>query len=83
LVKFDFRTDEGIFLGYSFDSNAYKCYNLRLDKIVMSANVKLDDERSHRSNLNSKETKCGREYDYLEERQHEEKQEEEKIGEKQ
>jgi hypothetical protein len=77
LGKFDSRTDEGIFLGYSSNSKAYICYNLRLDKIVMSANVKVDDERSHRSNQNSKETKCRREDEYLEEGQHEEEQEEE------
>ena len=43
LGKFDFRSDEGIFLGYSPNKNAYRCYNLRLHKIVESANVKIDD----------------------------------------
>ena len=47
----------------------------------MSENVKVDDEMSHRSNQNSKETKCSREDEYLEEGQHEEKQEEEQIEE--
>lgn len=27
LGKFDFRVDEGIFLGYSTQCKAYKCYN--------------------------------------------------------
>ena len=29
LGKFDSRTDEGIFLGYSSTKKAYTCYNLR------------------------------------------------------
>ena len=41
--KFDSRVDEGILLGYSSKSKAYKCYNLRLNKIVESLNVKVDD----------------------------------------
>jgi hypothetical protein len=43
LGKFDSRSDEGIFLGYSPNKKAYKFYNLRLHKIVKSANVKIDD----------------------------------------
>jgi len=34
LSKFDDRADEGIFLGYSIKSKAYKCYNKRLRKIL-------------------------------------------------
>ena len=34
LGKFDSRTDEGIFLGYSSTKNSYRCYNKRLHKIV-------------------------------------------------
>jgi hypothetical protein len=43
LGKFDPRSDEGIFLGYSSNKKAYRCYNLILLKIVESANVKIDD----------------------------------------
>jgi hypothetical protein len=43
LGNFDPRSDEGIFLGYSLNKNTYKCYNVRLLKIVESANVKIDD----------------------------------------
>ena len=43
LGKFDARSDEGIFLGYASTKKAYKCYNLRLHKIVESADVKVDD----------------------------------------
>jgi hypothetical protein len=43
LGKFDSISNEGIFLGYSSKKKAYKCYNIRLHKIVESANVKIDD----------------------------------------
>lgn len=43
LGKFDPRSDEGIFIGYSPNKKAYKCYNLRLHKMVESANVKIND----------------------------------------
>ena len=43
LGKFDSRTDEGIFLGYSSTKKAYRCYNKRLHKIVESADVRIDD----------------------------------------
>ena len=42
LGKFDSRLDEGIFIGYSPNKNSYRCYNLRLHKIMESANVKVD-----------------------------------------
>ena len=41
--KFDSRVDEGILVGYSCKRKAYKCYNLRLNKIVESINVKVDE----------------------------------------
>jgi hypothetical protein len=43
LGKFDARSDEGIFLGYASTKKAYRCYNIRLHKIVESADVKVDD----------------------------------------
>jgi hypothetical protein len=48
LKKFDTRSDEGIFLGYSFTKKAYRCYNIRLHKIVESADVKVDDLKTIR-----------------------------------
>lgn len=36
LGKFEDRVDEGVFLGYSIHSKAYKCYNKRLRKIIES-----------------------------------------------
>jgi len=44
LGKFDSQVDEGIFLGYSKRSKAYKCYNNRLWKIVESIDVKIDED---------------------------------------
>lgn len=41
--KFDSRVDEGILLGYSRKNKPYRCYNLRLNKIIESINVKVDD----------------------------------------
>lgn len=41
--KFDPRSDEGIFPGYSSKRKAYRCYNKRLQKIIESTNVKIDE----------------------------------------
>jgi hypothetical protein len=43
LRKFNVRFDEGIFLGYASNKKAYRCYNIRLQNIVESADVKVDD----------------------------------------
>ena len=41
--KFDVKGDEGIFLGYSCRSKAYKCLNLSTYKIIESAHVRIDE----------------------------------------
>jgi hypothetical protein len=41
--KFDSRVDKGIFVGYSSKSKAYKCFNMRLNRIVESINVQIDE----------------------------------------
>ena len=46
LGKFEPRADEGIFLGYSSRSKAYKCYNKRLWKIVECIDVVIDESLS-------------------------------------
>ena len=48
--------DEGIFVGYSWNSKAYIFYNLELKKIVESINVKIGESsllmtRKERRNL--------------------------------
>ena len=48
LGKFEYRTNEGIFLGYSSTKKTYKCYNIRLHKIIESANVTVDDTKSRK-----------------------------------
>ena len=37
------KGDEGIFLGYSCKSKAYRCLNLSTHKIIESAHVKVDE----------------------------------------
>ena len=41
--KFDSRSDEGIFLGYASKSKGCRCYNKRLQKIVESIDVRVDE----------------------------------------
>ena len=48
LGKFDSRMDEGIFLGHFSTKRAYRCYNLKLLKIIESASVTVDDTKSRR-----------------------------------
>ena len=48
LGKFDSRTDEGIFLGYSSTKKAYRCYNQRIHKIIECADVRVDDSKPRR-----------------------------------
>jgi hypothetical protein len=41
--KFDSRVDKGILVGYSSARKAYKCYNLRLNKVLESINITIDE----------------------------------------
>ena len=41
--KFDAKSEEGIFLGYSTRSKAYKCLNVITNKFVESTNVRFDE----------------------------------------
>ena len=43
LGKFDAKSDEGIFLGYSITSQAYKVFNKRTKTVMESVNVEIDD----------------------------------------
>jgi hypothetical protein len=44
LEKFDSKSDKGIFLGYSTNSRAYRVFNKRIETIMESINVVIDDE---------------------------------------
>lgn len=46
LGKFEPRADEGILLGYSPHSKAYKCYKKRLGRIVDNIDVVVDEEEN-------------------------------------
>ena len=50
--KFDSRSDEGIFLGYSSTSKAYRVYNKRTMKVMKTVNVVIDES------LDSSSEKC-------------------------
>ena len=41
--KFDTRSNEGIFLGYSSSSKAYRVFNKRTSKVVEIVNVVIDE----------------------------------------
>ena len=41
--KFDSRSDEGIFLGYSSTSKAYRVYNKRTKKVMDTINVVINE----------------------------------------
>ena len=44
LGKFDSRSDEAMFLGYSQNSRAFRVYNLRMHKVMESINVVFQDD---------------------------------------
>jgi hypothetical protein len=41
--KFDSHVDKGVLVGYSSTRKEYKCYNLRLNKVVERINVTIDE----------------------------------------
>ena len=41
--KFDSQNNEGIFLGYSSTSKAYRVYNKRIMKVIETMNVVIDE----------------------------------------
>ena len=51
---FDAKSDEGIFLGYSTRSKAYKCLNSNTNKVVESANVNFDEHAEVQDNASIK-----------------------------
>jgi hypothetical protein len=45
--KFDSRVDKGVLISYSSTRKEYKCYNLRLTKVVESINITFDETGGH------------------------------------
>jgi hypothetical protein len=43
MENFDSHVDKGVLVGYSSTRTTYKCYNLRLNKVVESINVTIDE----------------------------------------
>ena len=56
--KIDAKSDEGIFIRFSTKSKAYKCFNSNTNKVVESANVKVDEYAE------KNEVKCKIEHGY-------------------
>jgi hypothetical protein len=54
--KFDSRVDKGILVGYSSKRKAYKCFNMRLNKIVESINVTIDETNGREKKKSSKDS---------------------------
>ena len=42
--KFDPRSDKGMFLGYSLENKAYRCFNMRTKTVMERANVRVDEK---------------------------------------
>ena len=55
LGKFDAKIDEGIFLGYSTTSRAYRVFNMRTKMVMESINVVINDAITNVANDESKE----------------------------
>jgi len=55
VVKFDSRSNEGIFLGYSSTSKAYRVYNKRTKKVMKTINVIIDEASDSSSKKISEE----------------------------
>ena len=64
--KLDVKSDEGIFLGYSYRRQAYKCFNLTTHKIIESAHVKIDEFAENSEEERSKEPEDYRSFMYYE-----------------
>ena len=55
MEKFDSRSDEGIFLGYSSTSKAYQVYNKRTKKVMETVNAVIDEASDFSSERSSEE----------------------------
>lgn len=68
LEKFDSRSDEGVFLGYSTNSKAYRVYNLRNQSVMEFVKVVIDEYGNEISSLSTdNEDNKGVGHDYIQE----------------
>ena len=54
--KSPWRIDHWRYKWWSSNKKAYKCYNLRLHKIVESADIKIDDLKIHKVKVNNQKS---------------------------
>jgi hypothetical protein len=54
--KFESRVDKGVIVGYSSTMKAYKCYNLKLKKVVEIINVTIDETGGQKLKEEEKES---------------------------
>ena len=59
------KGDEGIFLGYSCKSKAYRCWNLSTNKIIESTHVKVDEFSKKTKEERKKEPEDYRRFFYI------------------
>ena len=59
LGKFDAKSDEGIFLGYSSISKAYRVFNKRLEKVEESIHVIFDETNRYVSSVDDDDVSLG------------------------
>ena len=57
MENFDSRVDKGVLVGYLSTRKAYKCYNMRLNKVVESINVTIDETDRPESKQEENESK--------------------------
>ena len=60
LGKFDAKSDEGIFLGYSTTSRAYRVFNKRTKIVMESINVKINDALTKVEMIDDKEGRASK-----------------------
>ena len=60
------KGDEGIFIGYSCRSKAYKCLNFSTHKIIESAHVRIDEFAKKTKEENNKEPEDYKRFIYYE-----------------
>ena len=64
--KFDVKSDEGIFLGYSCKIKAYRCLNFSTHKVIESAYVKVDEFAEKTKEESKKELEDYKRFVYIE-----------------